>query len=671
MGVLLAAGATVADEPARSIGEASIRALDDGALAVVHAGMRVRLPGAPGVERVGRVRTIHEALPGGLSIIGSVEDGAGWFIATAGRGGTLALTMWMGDRTTTMVRDVHGAWSRTVDQDAKAPGMCGVCAHEMCAANAPTPELAVGAHQAVTGPGSPGAGDVNQSPLTVASETEPPVITLLVGYTPPAEVAAGSASAIEALIGSAVALTNESLANSGIEATVELLAIAPTEYVDSGDPVLDRNRLRDVSDGYADELPALRDVYQADLVAMIIGPTSTQTLPPDQRLCGVAFIGPDAPENGYSVTAVDCAVAQLTFPHELGHNLGSLHDFPNSGLSEAAAEGRFEFGRSFVGNDLQTYRTVMSVGQGLRVPYFSNPAVTYLGAPTGVAGTGPGSANNAAAIEINAPPVAAFRTGEPDFTDCDDNGMFDRAEISLNPSLDCNADDLVDACQITSGELDDCDGGGVPDVCEFPPPVLRSGPVRTGVVTTSYTDQFLSLPAARDGSIVTVAVIGGFDDPNTSVHVMVNGVGVGTVFEDGAPCDGGEQFASIELPAEVVNAGGGDVVVVTTVVGEPGAGCDPGGLGATLGVGLELLPLAPTVDSDGNGVIDVCERCPGDTNGDLVVDAFDFLTVLVRFGQSGPGIGVEQGDFDGDGDVDARDFLECVVAFGGSCINAD
>lgn len=56
--------------------------------------------------------------------------------------------------------------------------------------------------------------------------------------------------------------------------------------------------------------------------------------------------------------------------------------------------------------------------------------------------------------------------------------------------------------------------------------------------------------------------------------------------------------------------------------------------------------------------------CPGDANGDLVVNFADLNIVLAAFGQVGPGL---PGDLDGDGVVSFADLNAVLSAFGSSC----
>lgn len=56
--------------------------------------------------------------------------------------------------------------------------------------------------------------------------------------------------------------------------------------------------------------------------------------------------------------------------------------------------------------------------------------------------------------------------------------------------------------------------------------------------------------------------------------------------------------------------------------------------------------------------------CPGDTNGDNVVDLSDLAQVISEFGQVGAGFA---GDVDGDGDVDLSDLALVLGVFGSAC----
>ena len=82
---------------------------------------------------------------------------------------------------------------------------------------------------------------------------------------------------------------------------------------------------------------------------------------------------------------LSCAVGNLSFAHEFGHNQGCEHNPENSSVWPANGSYPWSYGHWHSGN----YRTVMSytdpcTGGCTRHPYFSNANVTFQGQPTGV-----------------------------------------------------------------------------------------------------------------------------------------------------------------------------------------------------------------------------------------------------------------------------------------------
>jgi hypothetical protein len=106
--------------------------------------------------------------------------------------------------------------------------------------------------------------------------------------------------------------------------------------------------------------------------------------------------------NAFTVTVRSCAVGNLSFAHELGHNMGSAHNPENgSGATYSYGYGHWVNG---------SYRTVMSyvdpcTSGCTRVAYFSNPSVIYNGAATGVNN----ARDNARSINNTADTIAAYR----------------------------------------------------------------------------------------------------------------------------------------------------------------------------------------------------------------------------------------------------------------------
>ncbi len=228
-------------------------------------------------------------------------------------------------------------------------------------------------------------------------------IDVLVLYTVRAMDAAGDTSAITALIELSVANTNASYAASGVSQRLRLVHSAETAYAESGDMSLDLSRLRATSDGYLDEAHTLRETHHADLVSLLVE---------SGGYCGVAYLMTNVStafaSDAFSVVAQSCAAGNLSFAHELGHNMGLTHDPANAG-----GQGAYPYAYGYQDPEGQ-FRTVMAYAEGCpppctRVMHFSNPSVLYSGRATGVTD----AQDNARALNQTAPTVASFRAEAP------------------------------------------------------------------------------------------------------------------------------------------------------------------------------------------------------------------------------------------------------------------
>jgi hypothetical protein len=225
-------------------------------------------------------------------------------------------------------------------------------------------------------------------------------IDVLVVYTAAARVGAGGTSAIENLIDLAIAESNETYLNSGIDAVLRLVHRAEITYTESGSASTDLTRLQSTSDGQLDTVHTLRTTYGADVSLLI-----TETM---ATYAGLAYVMSPV-STGFSTYAFGVIKrANLTgsyvVPHEIGHIMGCQHDRQNASSSGAYD---YSYGHRFdVASD--TYRTVMAYAPGTRIPYFSSPLVNYSGTPTGIASGATNSADNALSINNTAATVAAF-----------------------------------------------------------------------------------------------------------------------------------------------------------------------------------------------------------------------------------------------------------------------
>ncbi|MBE9548375.1 MAG: hypothetical protein IMF09_03135 [Proteobacteria bacterium] len=222
-------------------------------------------------------------------------------------------------------------------------------------------------------------------------------IDVMVMYTPEARDAAGGVAAIEATAQAAVDTANTAFTDSDVITRFHLVHAEVTTYHDSGNSSLDLSWLsNDVG------VAALRNTKGADMVSLL-----TQD---GGGYCGRGYVmrTPSAAfeSSAFQVTARGCAVGNLSWAHEHGHNMGMEHD-PANGTSPATASYPWSFGH-FVN---ASYRTVMSYSNQCpngctRVAHFSNPAVQHAGVDTGIAD----ERDNHRTANLTAPIVANFRT---------------------------------------------------------------------------------------------------------------------------------------------------------------------------------------------------------------------------------------------------------------------
>ena len=236
------------------------------------------------------------------------------------------------------------------------------------------------------------------------------MIDVLVAYTAAARAARGGTEGIISLINLAIAKSNTSYENSGVSQRLNLAATYEVDYVETGSLNTDIYRLQRVSDGYMDDVHAVRDAYCADAVVLIVDNGGSY--------CGLSFqmIDVSSPFNSYmafAVVADECAIGNLAFPHELGHVMGAMHD-----RDHMVGPGAFDYSYGYVAPDF-SFRTIMSypTGGAPLVPYWSNPDIDYGGLPMGIAGETDNrmTLNNTAAVVANfrqsctaAPPSADF-----------------------------------------------------------------------------------------------------------------------------------------------------------------------------------------------------------------------------------------------------------------------
>lgn len=227
------------------------------------------------------------------------------------------------------------------------------------------------------------------------------VIDLMVVYTKAARDGAGGTNGILALIDAAVAEANLAFENSAVRAELRLVHRAEVNYRETGSISEDLDHLEDPDeDSPLMRVHELRGEHRADLVCMI-----TETTGGPYGLANQMHeLETEFGEKAFSIVQRQFAISYQALAHEIGHNMGCQHDRATSasgGIYDDSHAQRFEVGGVL-------YHTVMAYQPGLPIPYFSNPNVSFLGVPTGIAEPATNSANNARTLNRSALTVARF-----------------------------------------------------------------------------------------------------------------------------------------------------------------------------------------------------------------------------------------------------------------------
>ncbi|HEY9375381.1 InlB B-repeat-containing protein [Streptomyces sp.] len=271
--------------------------------------------------------------------------------------------------------------------------------------------------RAVADEAAAGSPPPRNPPGEPAAEPEPVVIDMVVGYTPRAAERVGGATAMRSRIALADATLDSALADSGVRASVDVVAVYEADY--NG-----RERAGDVyrklTDPYDRRLGApaasLRKRHSADLAALLVavpsGTSSGQGSLPSPP-------SPESDDEAFSVTDVDSVVDWFNFGHEVGHNLGLWHDRAtlerHSGAFGYTRYLTTPYSTGWITPDGR-FHTLMAYGSSCpgecaAVNQYSNTLRTWEGQPLGDADN-----DNARVARMTAPIVAEYRTPQTPVT---------------------------------------------------------------------------------------------------------------------------------------------------------------------------------------------------------------------------------------------------------------
>jgi hypothetical protein len=220
------------------------------------------------------------------------------------------------------------------------------------------------------------------------------VLNVIWFYTPASQRVWGD-SKMKSMIAAGVVTANQALRQSKTFLQLKCVGIYPLENYNTNSHM---DTLADLNAGRVPGVKEKRDIYKADVVQVVIE---------DASYCGYGNVltAPSASfsESAYSTVYSQC-FSSYSHIHEIGHGLGALHNREDGGT---ANYWPFSYGYRYC-DAPGSYRSIMSYAcaASTRVPYFSNPDVSYMGRPTGTA-----NENNARVIRQSKQFVTNFREG--------------------------------------------------------------------------------------------------------------------------------------------------------------------------------------------------------------------------------------------------------------------
>ncbi len=247
--------------------------------------------------------------------------------------------------------------------------------------------------------------NISRQPLDAPAEHA--TIDIMMVYTPAAKMWANQhGGGIENVIALSLANTQLVHDNSQTMVNFSIAYIGLVDYEETGISQIDLWRLTASPTynpyglsvwggygipGYLNEVHELRNQYSADLCVLFTYTYDTG------GMAHTLNSKHGQPKHAFSIVRVQQSAFSYTKAHELGHNLGCHHH--KDQLSQPGPtswtnwpENTWSAGWRWQSNENQYYCTVMTYEPGFffndgithtRIPYYSNPGVSYLGASTG------------------------------------------------------------------------------------------------------------------------------------------------------------------------------------------------------------------------------------------------------------------------------------------------
>jgi hypothetical protein len=221
---------------------------------------------------------------------------------------------------------------------------------------------------------------------------------VLLYYTTAAKNAAGGPGGIDAQLTNTVVQMNSVYAASGISARMRVVGAIEMSYRETGSLSTDLGALRSNA-----TVRETRNRLGADFVSLVVNES-------DPNASGVGYVmagvNPSFEGSAFTVVTYYSFLPFIrSLIHEMGHNMGCLHEPGNNGSSDSGGAFPYSLGYTdFTGK----FHDIMSYGNNCtgcpRINQFSSPGTTYQGRPAGTA-----TQDNARSINNVRTTVANFR----------------------------------------------------------------------------------------------------------------------------------------------------------------------------------------------------------------------------------------------------------------------
>lgn len=273
------------------------------------------------------------------------------------------------------------------------------------------------------------AEPLNSVAVPQSDSADDVTVDVMVVYTPAAKSYEGGLNGINNNINLAMQRANTAHGNSDTRVQIRLAHSEEVAYVENqSDMGEDLENLTFTGGAYSamDDVHALRDEYKADFVCLFARSSSSG---------GIAWLLDNTSgeeDYAFNVSRVEQSDWTYTTVHEIGHNMGCGH---SATQSTQKGPGLYSYSSGWQWADSGSpasvgYCSVMTYedfdgdasDEYVRVGYFSNPSISYLGNATGHASNG----DNARTIRNMRFVFEDYRIYDPDR---DNDGMPDEWEV--------------------------------------------------------------------------------------------------------------------------------------------------------------------------------------------------------------------------------------------------